>query len=63
MHYPSSKREYANVGGMVSQCIDWLLLRFVVLRNGADGSSKQIKEEVLKWRAPRLFYWHWRGRL
>jgi hypothetical protein len=34
---------------MVSEYIDWLLLRFVALRNGAGGSSKQIKEEVLKW--------------
>ena len=49
MHNPGTKRGYVNVGGMVSLCVDWLLLRLVVLRNGADGSSKQIKEEVLKW--------------
>ena len=53
---PGSKRGYANVGGMVSEYNDWLLLRFVVVRDGADASSKQIKEEVLKWGAPRLFY-------
>ena len=44
------------MGGVVSEYNDWLLLRFVVVRDGADASSKQIKEEVLKWGAPRLFY-------
>lgn len=63
MHYPGTKRGYVNVGGMVSLCVDWYLPGFVVLRNGAGGSSKQIKEEVLKWGAPRLFYSRWRGRL
>jgi hypothetical protein len=43
--------------------MDWLLLCFVVLRDGAGETSKQVKEEVLKWGAPRLFYSRWRARL
>jgi hypothetical protein len=50
---PARKAEDANVDSMVPGCIDWLLLRFVVVRNGAREISKQIKEEVLKQAAPR----------